>query len=129
MVFFSETNQVTLPHRAPSCLWQGSWIHLCFFFFDGSKTYWMFGKMPPWAIITQDKKLFNCSSFRPANAKSCALGDSYRILPALMLSCEILRIYDNSLAVRLFHIIAIIFSLFYDHFCNYTSKKRDIKLK
>ena len=33
----------------------------------------MFDKMPPWAIVPKDHKLFNCSSFRIANAKSRAL--------------------------------------------------------
>ena len=38
-----------------------------FSFFCGRKTYQMFGNMPPWAIVTQNNKLFNSLSFRTAS--------------------------------------------------------------
>ena len=44
-----------------------------------------------------------------------------RLYHLLILSCKIIRIYDNSLAVWLFPVIAIVFFSFYDHFCNYTT--------
>ena len=53
-------------------------LHLCcdrvprffsvFFFFYRSRHYWIVDKMPPWAIVTQNNKLLNSTSFRIARA-------------------------------------------------------------
>ena len=37
--------------------------------FLGNRTAWMFGKTPPWAIVTPDRSLFSSSSLRIANCK------------------------------------------------------------
>ena len=35
-----------------------------FWVFSGRRTAWMLGRIPPWAIVTPDKNLFNSSSSR-----------------------------------------------------------------
>ena len=58
-------------------------------------------------------------------------GDSrnYHVLRALKLSSKIFCIYVNPPAVWLFHAVVIVFSLFYDHFCNYINKEKRYKVK
>ena len=38
-------------------------IYVFFSVFLGKRTAWMFGKTPPWAMVTPDRSLFNSSSF------------------------------------------------------------------
>lgn len=37
--------------------------------FLGSRTAWMFGRTPPWAMVTPDSSLFSSSSLRMANCR------------------------------------------------------------
>ena len=67
--------------------------------------------MPPWAIVTQDNKLLNSSSFRTATTNSCALR-------ALILSGKISYTYDNSPVISRY---SYRFLSFYGH---YTSKEK-----
>ena len=54
---------------------------------------------------------------------------NYHVLPGIILSCKISRIYDNSPALCLFHAIVIIFFLFILIFAIILARKRDMTWK
>ena len=54
---------------------------------------------------------------------------NYHVSRALILSRKIVRTYDNSPVVLLFHVIVVFFSLFIIIFSITLANKRDIKLK
>ena len=87
--------------------------------------------MPPWAIATQDNKLFNSSSFRTANANSCALAGRLPKLQTLVLQYPVKSsaFIKFSRGLIISRYIVTVFCLFMIIFVIILAKKRDIKLK
>ena len=54
---------------------------------------------------------------------------NYHVSRALILSRKIVRTYDNSPVVLLFHVIVVFFFSFYYYFFNNTSKQKRYKVK
>ena len=122
---FSEANQATMPHRAPSYLWQGSGPTPVFFFYYRSKRL-----SGCFATCNPERLLCNANSLViPTLSLLREEPRNYDVLRALILSCQIFDIYDNYSLIWLFHVIVIIYFSFYDNSCNYTSKEKRYKFK
>ena len=80
------------------------------------------------------RKTINCSILHrfalvmPALALLPDRSRNYHALHALILSCQIFRIYTRCSTIWLFHIKFIVYFSFYDNFCNYTSKEKRYKV-
>ena len=122
---FSEANQATMLHRAPFYLWQGFWIHPCFFF--STLEVRLSGCL---ATCHPERLLHNANSLvMPTLALLPEESWNYHVLRALILSCQNFHIYDNYSAVWLFHVIVTVCLSLYDNFCNYNGKEKRCKVK
>ena len=107
---FSEANQATLPHRAPSELWQGSWIHSCLFSIMEVRLSRCLATFHPERLL---RKSINCSILHrfalvmPTLPLLPEESQNHHVLRALILSSQIFHIYNIYSAVWLFHVTII----------------------
>ena len=89
----------------------------------------MFDNMSPWAIVTKDHKLFNCSSFRTATVNSRVLAWKLPKLSCITRINIILLRYSYRFFCFFLLCFVGFFFTFRDHFCNHTIKEKRYKVK